>query len=255
MRSVGDVIRVEIMTDSDGKSKGYGICEFSQERFAKKAIECLNETEFQGRVIYVREDIKNAADDRTAEVKGFERSKSKNSDNRSIYIWNLSYDTTKRELEDHFRRTGNIETATLLTGSDGRSLGCAVVVYQEAKGADRALRELDATMLDGREVRIREDRGHNENRPRDRKDVMNSSSCQLYVGNLSFQTTWQELKDHFRQCGRVDHVDVIEGPDGRKKGFGIVKFSNIDEAERAIDELDGVELHGRELDVRFDKRT
>jgi RNA recognition motif-containing protein len=255
MRSVGDVIRVEIMSDSDGKSKGYAICEFAQERFAQKAIECLNETEFQGRVIYVREDYKSGTDDRNTEGKGFERHRSKNSENRSVYIWNLSFETTKRELEDHFRRTGNIESATLMTGSDGRSLGSAVIVYQEAKGADRALRELDNTMLDGREVRIREDRGPNENRHKDRKDSMNISSCQLYVGNLSFQTTWQELKDHFRQCGRVDHADVIEGPDGRKKGFGIVKFSNIDEAERAIDELDGVELNGRELEVRFDKRA
>ncbi len=78
---------------------------------------------------------------------------------------------------------------------------------------------------------------------------------QLFVNNLSFDTNWTELKDHFRQCGDVDRVDVIEGPDGRKKGFGTVRFFNAKDAQNAIERLNGVELQGRELEVRIDNKA
>ncbi len=79
--------------------------------------------------------------------------------------------------------------------------------------------------------------------------------CQLFVNNLSYDTTWKELKDHFRQCGDVVHADVIEGPDGRKKGFGTVRFSKATDASKAIETLNGVELQGRQLEVRHDNKA
>ena len=62
------------------------------------------------------------------------------------------------------------------------------------------------------------------------------------------------FRDHFRECGDVDRVEVIEGPDGRKKGFGTVRFYNAEDASKAIDELNGIELQGRELEVRLDNK-
>jgi hypothetical protein len=78
-----------------------------------------------------------------------------------------------------------------------------------------------------------------------------ANGCQLFVGNLSFDTTWMELKDHFRQCGDV-FVKVNEGPGGRKKGSGTVRFVNEKDATDAIKKLDGVKLQGRELKVCID---
>jgi RNA recognition motif-containing protein len=281
MRKAGDVVHVEVMSEPDGKSKGYGICEFANDRDAQTAIDTLNETDLKGRTIYVREDTKDppqqfggrreergrddrGRDDRSRDDRSRDGSRDDRGTNNSIYLWNLSYDTTWQRLEDHCRRTGNVDSATILTGQDGRSIGCGVVVYQDSRGASRALRELDCSALDGREIRIREDRGHNDSRRSEDDDDRrhnarrgadsSNNSCQLFVGNLSFKTTWQELKDHFRKCGHVDHVEVMEGPDGRKRGFGTVRFSNIRDAEKAIDEMDGVELDGRSLEVRFDKR-
>jgi RNA recognition motif-containing protein len=72
---------------------------------------------------------------------------------------------------------------------------------------------------------------------------------------LSFETSWQELKDHFRQIDEVAHADVKEHPDGRKKGFGTVRFNDPASAARAISELNGVELNGRALDVRLDQKA
>lgn len=54
--------------------------------------------------------------------------------------------------------------------------------------------------------------------------------------------TGGELKDLFRQFGDVDHVEVMEGPGGKKKGFGTIKFRNHADALVAINRLNGVKF-------------
>merc|ERR1711935_320020 len=76
----------------------------------------------------------------------------------SVYVWNLSYDVSWQDLKDHMRKAGNVDQATVLTGNDGSSIGCGIVVYQSARDAQRAIRELQETDLNGRPVRLREDR-------------------------------------------------------------------------------------------------
>ena len=72
----------------------------------------------------------------------------------------------------------------------------------------------------------------------------------LYVGNLAFQTTNQDLQDLFAQAGTVESAQVIEDRDtGRSKGFGFVEMSTDDEAAAAIEQFHGKELAGRMLTV------
>ena len=76
----------------------------------------------------------------------------------------------------------------------------------------------------------------------------------LYVANISWETSWQDLKDHFRQAGNVVYSDVmIDAASGRSKGCGIVEFETPEEALRAISQLSNSELHGRPLLVREDR--
>jgi len=72
----------------------------------------------------------------------------------------------------------------------------------------------------------------------------------IYVGNLSFQTTNQDLNDLFGAIGSVVSANVIEDREtGRSRGFGFVEMSSQDEGERAISELNGKEVDGRTLKV------
>ena len=72
----------------------------------------------------------------------------------------------------------------------------------------------------------------------------------LYVGNLPFSATEQTLKDTFSQCGTVDSVNVITDRDtGQSRGFGFVEMSSDSEAQKAIQELNGSSLDGREITV------
>ncbi|HKY26593.1 MAG TPA: RNA-binding protein [Pyrinomonadaceae bacterium] len=75
-------------------------------------------------------------------------------------------------------------------------------------------------------------------------------STKLYVGNLAFQTTSQELQDLFAQAGTVESANVVEDRDtGRSRGFAFVEMSNEAEAASAIEQFNGKEINGRALKV------
>jgi RNA recognition motif-containing protein len=76
----------------------------------------------------------------------------------------------------------------------------------------------------------------------------------LYVGNLPWSATEEELESHFSQAGAVKAVRIItEGRSGRSKGFGFVEMESADAGQAAIDTLNGKDFNGREL--RVDKAT
>ncbi len=189
--------------------------------------------------------------------------------------------------------------ADILQGNDGRSKGCGIVIYQNPKEAQRAIRELQNSELNGRPIMVREDReahnnfgggggrgfgggrggggrgggggfggGYNDrnnygyrnnNNSRTSGNLMpgapSEQGCQLYVGNLSWNTGWRDLKDYFGQCGNVDRAEVAEFPDGKKKGFGLIRYHTAGDAANAIDQLSGVEFQGRNLEVRLDNKA
>ena len=72
----------------------------------------------------------------------------------------------------------------------------------------------------------------------------------LYVGNLAFQTTSQDLQQLFAQAGTVESASVIEDRDtGQSKGFAFVEMSSEEEAAAAIEQFNGKEVGGRALKV------
>jgi RNA recognition motif-containing protein len=72
----------------------------------------------------------------------------------------------------------------------------------------------------------------------------------LYVGNLSFNTSTQDLDQLFSEFGTVQSSNIIEDREtGRSRGFGFVEMSSKEEGENAIAALNGKEVDGRELKV------
>ena len=75
-------------------------------------------------------------------------------------------------------------------------------------------------------------------------------SMKLYVGNLSFDTTTQDLEKVFAEVGTVTSTNIIEDREtGRSRGFGFVEMSSKEEGQKAISELNGKDVDGRELKV------
>jgi cold-inducible RNA-binding protein len=75
-------------------------------------------------------------------------------------------------------------------------------------------------------------------------------STKLYVGNISFNTSNQDLIDMFSAAGKVESANIIEDRDtGRSRGFGFVEMASKEEADAAIAALNGKEVDGRALKV------
>lgn len=72
----------------------------------------------------------------------------------------------------------------------------------------------------------------------------------IFVGNLSYQTTQDELQAAFSQYGNVERVNIVTDRDtGQPRGFAFVEMSDAREAETAISQLNGMEMNGRALNV------
>lgn len=79
-------------------------------------------------------------------------------------------------------------------------------------------------------------------------------SSNLYVGNLTFNTTSADLETLFAQHGQVEKAQVITDRDtGRSRGFGFVEMATSEEAKAAIDSLNGHNFDGRDLTVNVAK--
>ena len=75
-------------------------------------------------------------------------------------------------------------------------------------------------------------------------------SMKLYVGNLSFETSSENLQQLFAQVGTVESAAVVEEREtGRSRGFGFVEMSSKEEGAAAIAKFNGTELSGRSLTV------
>ena len=206
---------------------------------------------------------------------------------KRIYIGNLSWEVTWRELKDHITACGlDVVRADVIMGNDGRSRGCGIVELATIEEATSAIGgRLHDTELMGRKIFVREDRedgvvsgtnnGNRNNNTNNNNSNMNKRAAavgssrggrgggggtapvvlgrSVYVGNLSYETAWQDLKDHMRSAGDVLHAEVMTMSDGRSKGCGIVEYATTESAARAIAELGDSELMGRQIFVREDR--
>ncbi|MEK7252501.1 MAG: RNA-binding protein [Actinomycetota bacterium] len=79
-------------------------------------------------------------------------------------------------------------------------------------------------------------------------------STNIYVGNLTFNTTSADLRKMFADFGEVTKAQVVEDRDtGRSRGFGFVEMASADEANKAIGALNGKSVDGRQLTVNLAK--
>lgn len=199
---------------------------------------------------------------------------------KRIYVGNLSYRTSWQDLKDLFREAGEVVYADVMRGEDGRSRGCGIVEFSSPEESVFAINNFREHVLDGRPIFIREDRedrelqsagggrggGNRSRRGGGGAESAASSSApsgtssgavgtKVFVNNLSWGTTWQGLKDYFKQAGDVVRADVMTDRSGRSNGCGIVEFSTAAEALTAISTLSNTELDGRSIMVREDREA
>ncbi|CAJ1340682.1 unnamed protein product [Effrenium voratum] len=178
-----------------------------------------------------------------------------------VFVGNLPYSTNWQQLKDHMRQVGDVVFCDILPepGTALGSKGCGIVQFASPAAARRAITELTDTEIQGRKIFVREDREH---APRERleresyrrEERRGQGRC-VFVGNLAYSVSWQDLKDHMRQCGEVLHCDIMAEPGTTlgSKGCGIVEFASAHAAQRAVHEMTDSMLKGRPIFVRPDR--
>ena len=156
-----------------------------------------------------------------------------------------------QDLKDHFKQVGKVTHADVAMEPDGRSKGYGLVTFANASDARAAIEQLHDSEIDGfdRKIFVREDRDAPGG------GGGGGAEASVYVGNLSWNVAWQDLKDHCKTAGSVVHADVMMEPDGRSKGCGIVQFASAREAAHAIATLNDTELNGRQIFLREDREA
>ncbi|KAF2495333.1 hypothetical protein BU16DRAFT_461223 [Lophium mytilinum] len=195
---------------------------------------------------------------------------------RRVYVGNLSYDVKWHHLKDFMRQAGEVLFADVLLLPNGMSK-VRIVEYATREQAQQAVNTLSNQNLMGRLVYVREDReaeprftapparggfdggmgrGGFGGGPNFGPTQGGAGGRQIYVANLPYNVGWQDLKDLFRQAahtGSVIRADVHMAQDGRPKGSGIVAFETAEDARTAIQQFNGYDWQGRQLEVREDR--
>jgi RNA recognition motif-containing protein len=131
-----------------------------------------------------------------------------------------------------------------------RSKGCAIVTYQDPRDAARAIRELNESSLEGRTIFVQHDKQPPQQQSESQASTATANdSSSIYVGNLGYDCTWQNLKDKFKPCGHIEKADIVL-QNGKSKGYGKITFSSQRDVQAAIRRFDGTDFHGRSLIVK-----
>jgi len=170
----------------------------------------------------------------------------------AIYIGNISFDASESELREAFSRHGSIQKIQMPLNRDtGRSRGFAFVTMSTVEEHAAAIEALDQTEVGGRTIYVSESLPKDKvaaNKKKYNEQKQRNTGSKIYVGNLNFDTTMEDLSAAFAEYGEVKDCFIPTDYDGNPRGFGFIQMAEED-ALNAIDGLNGTELDGRTLNV------
>jgi nucleolin len=149
----------------------------------------------------------------------------------------LSWNVDENVLRNHFKKYGTITKVKILTRPDGKSKGLAFVEFSKHHEAQKAIVE-NQQELDGRQLTVdfssgrpggpNTGEGGNFGQRGGSFGGNAGGSNTLFVGNISFQTTQDSLRDFFSEAGNIVDVRIALNDEGRPKGFAHVQFESED---------------------------
>jgi len=163
---------------------------------------------------------------------------------------NLPFRASEDEIKGFFKDCGNIERINILRGHDGRAKGIAFIRFSDNEGLQAAIAK-NGQELDGRALKV-EKATPKEQRPQGSRPQRNedTDATSIFVGNLSYTTTEDQLRGLFESCGAIKEIRVAIDQDGRARGFAHIDFESNDSVQKAI-QKSGTEIDGRTLRVDY----
>jgi multiple RNA-binding domain-containing protein 1 len=183
----------------------------------------------------------------------------------TIFVKNLSFETTAETLTKVFQSVGPVRTSTVARKKSKTpkgvekwlSLGYGFVEYQTKADALKALKSMQGRTIDGHCVELKvsdrkqapaAEKGASK---RKREDASNKPGPKLLVKNLAFEANAKELRGLFGTFGQLKRCRLPKKFDGTSRGFAFVEFVTTQEAENAFDALQSTHLYGRHLVLQY----
>ncbi|CAI5647855.1 polyadenylate-binding protein 1-like isoform X3 [Oreochromis niloticus] len=235
----GPIMSIRVCRDIiTRRSLGYAYVNFQQPADAECALDTMNYDVIKGRPIRIMWSQRDP---------GLRKSGVGN-----IFIKNMDESIDNKALYDTFSAFGNILSCKVVCDEKG-SKGYGFVHFETQEAANRAIETMNGMLLNDRKVFV----GHFKSR-KEREVEFGSKAMKftnVYIKNFGEDFTDEKLKEVFSAFGRTLSVRVMKDEKGRSRGFGFVNYAHHEDAQKAVNEMNGKEINGKILYVgRAQKR-
>ncbi|KAK4631625.1 RNA-binding protein rsd1 [Fulvia fulva] len=174
-------------------------------------------------------------------------------DRRTVFVQQLAARLRSRELKDFFEQAGSVVDAQIVKDRvSGRSKGVGYVEFKEEESVQKAI-ALTGQKLLGIPIIAQLTEAEKNRQARTTEGTATQSNGipfhRLYVGNIHFSITEDDLKNVFEPFGELEFVQLQKEEAGRSKGYGFVQFIDPTQAKEALEKMNGFELAGRPIRV------
>lgn len=233
--TAGPVLSIRVCRDMiTRRSLGYAYVNFQQPADAERALDTMNFDVLKGRPIRIMWSQRDPSLRRSGVGNVFIKNLDKSIDNKAMY--------------DTFSAFGNILSCKVAQDVEGNSKGYGFVHFETEEAAVNAIQKVNGMLLNDKKVFV----GRFVPRKEREKELGEKAKkfTNVYIKNFGEDLGEDKLKEIFSKFGKITSYKVIMAEDGGKnKGFGFVSFEDSEAAEKAVDELNGVEMAGKTLYV------
>uniref|UniRef100_A0A3Q2XEJ4 Polyadenylate-binding protein n=1 Tax=Hippocampus comes TaxID=109280 RepID=A0A3Q2XEJ4_HIPCM len=230
---VGIILSIRVCRDMmTGRSLGYACVNFQQLADAEHALDTMNFDLIKGQPM---------------RIMWWQRDPSlRKSGVGNVFIKNLDRSIDNNVLYDIFSFFGNILSGKVVCDENG-SKGYGFVHFETQEAAERAIAEMNGKLIKERKIFV----GHFKSRKEREAElaVRAKEFTNVYVKNFGDDVDDDTLRDIFRTYGNTTSARVMMDEHGSCRGFGFVSFARHEDAQKAVDEMNGKEFHGRNIYV------
>ncbi|XP_068303087.1 polyadenylate-binding protein 6-like [Pyrus communis] len=244
-REFGTILSCKV-AEQNGKSKGFGFVQFNKEESAVAAVNALNDTIIKGKKLYVSKFVKKS--DR---IPAQDESKFTN-----LFVKNLAEHVTEDLLRELFSQYGSVYSLAIMKDEKGKSKGFGFANFESPEEAKKAVEGMNGALLGSKHLFVgrAQKKAEREKFLKCKEEMLNSEikklkSMNLYVKNLAESVDDIKLGEHCSAFGKILSAKVMRDGNGMSRGFGFVCFSTLQEAAKALSNLNGAMLEGRKLYV------
>jgi len=229
----GPVLSIRVCRDMiTRRSLGYAYVNFSQPADAERALDTMNFDVVKGKPIRIMWSQRDPS--------------LRKSGVGNVFIKNLDKSIDNKALYDTFSAFGNILSCKVVCDENG-SKGYAFVHFETQDAADRAIEKMNGMLLNDRKVFV----GRFKSR-KEREAELGAKAKEftnVYIKNFGEDMNDEKLKELFDKYGKTLSVKVMTDPTGKSRGFGFVSYEKHEDANQAVEDMNGTELNGKTVFV------